>query len=83
MLRVLPGGMLIPRSATALGTTNAPLDPARPRAIDRPTIFCMKPLIRCHNTHHASAPRSVLLWPKIDPNRPPARTNAPCVSLRR
>ena len=61
--RFLPGGNVVPMTATALGTTMAPPIPDKPLIRLNAMKLLQKALTKEHSTHQPAPARRIFLWP--------------------
>ena len=73
----LPGGNVVPISATALGTSMALPIPDKPLIKLNAMKLLQKALTKEHRTHQPAPARTIFLWPQIVPRRPVIRMNVP------
>ena len=59
----LPGGNVVPMTATALGTIIAPPIPDKPLTRLKAMKLLQKALMKEHTTHHPAPASKILLWP--------------------
>lgn len=80
--RFLPGGNVVPMTATAFGTIMAPPTPDKPLIRLNAIKLLQKALTKVHRTHHPAPASRIFLWPYIYPLVSP-RTLAYLLPVRR